>query len=58
MPLFVKVMFYVMIFECVVKTLYLGFGDYPRRATRGADALDLLIAVPLIMWGWYLLYGV
>ena len=38
-------------FSAVTKALVIGFGDYPRTHGRGTDAIDLVIAFAVLLWG-------
>jgi len=57
MEMYVKVMFWLYLVANVLSNIVLGYGNYPRQTTRGTDAIGLIIAIPLMIWAWYLLYG-
>jgi len=57
MELFVKVVFWLLGISVVLKCLCLGLLDYPRKTNRLLDLMDLLIALPFLLWAAVLLWA-
>lgn len=43
--------FAVMCLSAALKTIVIGFCTYPRTSSRGADSIDLILGIGLLLWG-------
>ena len=56
---YLQVCFWLATFGIVLRIVLLGWCDYPRKVTtsRGEDAIRIAIAVPMVIFVWWLVWG-
>jgi hypothetical protein len=57
MELFIKVYFWISLVGIVLRVFLVGYADYPRKTSRGSDAVCLLLSIPFLAWAAYLVWG-
>ena len=58
MILFLKVFFWISVLDISARLLNLSFVSYPRKTSRGLDALNVALNGFFMAWAWYLVWGV
>jgi len=57
MEQFIKVYFWLAIIGSILRLICIGYVPYPRNVDRGADCIQLAIALPFLIWSAILLWA-